>query len=152
MSHVISAPVTAPKFDFDMGHIFNSNANYAMPSKGATRFNVWTPSGCTTYERTDETNNMGGSTQKHYVYKNSEGKELYASSWFSFYIPYKNGDDEYLYLSYGLDRGNYASDFQYNKEQYYIKFDDQGRIVFMDRATKMPVLWFDWESPSPWGF
>jgi hypothetical protein len=147
----LTVNLNVPLFESDMGHIYNSNANYAMSSKGPLRMKLWNASTglLDMYERTDRTSNMGGCTQKYIVYENAAGREFYMGPWFSFHIPH--GDD-YVSFSYSVGRGEYATNFQYDTAKYMVKFDDYGRIVFCDRASKEPLFWFDWESKSPWGF
>lgn len=137
-------------FNSDIGHIFNSNYNYSMPSKGPKRVIV----NGVYYERVVDDVEAGLSSKMtdtrgitYSVYQNEKGVHAYASSSFYFTIPLdgENVDTEYVNLSYGYGRGGYAEDMKYDAEKYFIRFDDAARIVFIDRTSKEPVVWFIWE-------
>jgi hypothetical protein len=137
-------------YAMDMGHIFNSNYNYSMPSKGPKRVIV----NGVYYERVVDDVEAGLSSKMtdtrgitYSVYQNGKGVNAYVSSAFYFIIPLdgENVDTEYANLSYGCGRGGYAAELFYDAEKYNVRFDDLARIVFVDRASKEPVVWFIWE-------
>ncbi len=134
----------------DVGHIFNSNYNHSMTSKGPIRVIV----NGVFYERVEDDDDTCARSKikdtdgyTYNVYQNVHGAKAYVSPSFAFMIPI-NGEDvetEYVNLSYCYGRGGYAEDLKYDAEKYTIRFDDAARIVFMDRASKKPVVWFIWE-------
>ncbi len=137
-------------FKSDIGHIFNSNYNCSMPSKGPKRVIV----NGVYYERVVDDVEAGVSSKMtdtrgitYSVYQNAKGVKAYVSSSFFFMIPLdgENVDTEYAELSYSCGRGGYADVMKYDPAKYTVCFDDMARIVFMDRASKEPVVWFIWE-------
>lgn len=137
-------------FNTDIGHMFNSNYNYSMPSKGPKRVIV----NGVYYERVVDDVEAGLSSKMtdmrgitYSVYQNEKGVKVYVSSAFFFIIPLdgENVDTEYANLSYACGRGGYAAELNYDAEKYNVRFDDIARIVFVDRASKEPMVWFIWE-------
>jgi hypothetical protein len=137
-------------FNTNMGHIFNSNYNYSMPSKGPKRVIV----NGVYYERVVDDVEAGVSSKMtdtrgipYSIYQNGKGVNAYISSSFFFTIPLdgENVDTEYANLSYARGRGGYAAELNYDADKYIVQFDDAARIVFLDRTSKAPVVWFIWE-------
>jgi tRNA(Glu) U13 pseudouridine synthase TruD len=134
----------------DVGHIFNSNYNHSMTSKGPIRVIV----NGVFYERVEDDDDTCARSKikdtdgyTYNVYQNVHGAKAYVSPSFAFMIPI-NGEDvetEYVTLRYKLDRGSYATALNYDTEKYNMKFDDNARIVFQERASGKTVVWFLWE-------